>query len=215
MNYRIVVVFFVSLLLSGCSSRSSKILPLKSSFSVSIEQHGRPVAIHNEEVVLEKAEFVIVISFTHPDAVNVHSSFDNKTQASARLSDDLTDLPGFSEGALAQDDSAKQVLTFDDTACDYWDYVNDSDNQFSTVQKKNGFLVCRRKISKLRFIDRSHDKITVCSIADIPFNVIHQTYLQSMEFKTLDKLKNKGRAWGQIERFATQKAFLTIRFVSK
>lgn len=122
-------------------------------FSVAVEQDGRRVEIVDHEVILKKAPFALIITFSGPDTIMVNASEYPDSFELAATGSPLNELPGFTslffapytEGAF----NADKVLLLSKTAPQYWFYNTPTFHRFDGIENVNGRLACRRTIAAL------------------------------------------------------------------
>lgn len=122
-------------------------------FSVAVEQGGRRVEIVDHEVILRKAPFALIVTFSGPDTIMVNASQYPASFELAATGRPLNELPCFNalffspyiEGAFNED----KVLLLSKTAPQYWFYNTPTFHRFDGVENVNGKLACRRTIAAL------------------------------------------------------------------
>jgi hypothetical protein len=119
-------------------------------FNISIVQGGVKVPIINNEVILSKSSFDIVIDMPKPDGVLLNASTNKKTATLALKNKVQAKLPGFKETGMAEAllNSDKEIILAE-TAPSFWYYDNGNEHRFNSVIKSDSGLKCIRTVENL------------------------------------------------------------------
>lgn len=142
----IVCAIFTITLWAKTANNYSTLTP----FNISIVQGGVKVPIINNEVLLSKSPFDIVIDMPKPDGVLLNASTNKKTATLALKNITQAKLPGFQETGMAEAllNSDKEIILAE-TAPSFWYYDNNHEHRFNNVIKSDSGLKCIRTVENL------------------------------------------------------------------
>jgi len=162
-----IVTTLMIIAVSGCIKKTGDkpVEPGFQHFKISIEQDNLVKGINNNEVLLEKKPFTIVISFLLPDRIFVNASYAPDSYNKAGMGMEVSELIGFKNTEIPEELFNKEdVLMISNKSPNYWYYANKNEHRFSEVIKKGGVLICSRKISNVLVFDKLKKKIAVTKI---------------------------------------------------
>lgn len=123
-------------------------------FKVAIQQSGKVMPIKDHVVQIKKKPFTLVIVFPSPQGILVNSSFDPESYDAARAGKSFSEIPGFLEFGMAEDQfNTNKDLILTKTAPQYLYYESDDDSRFDQVLHKNNAILAGRMVKFLSVSD--------------------------------------------------------------
>ena len=146
-------------------------------FAIGFQQDGKVIPVENQQVILKKKTFTIILYFTQPEGVLVNASFYPKSFEQARMGIPLKDIAGFSDLGMAEEAfNPKTLLMLSSEAPHYWYYHNATDHRFNDVIQQDGKLLCRRIIAQVMYRDNSRRLVPV---RDIRENELYLVFMKT------------------------------------
>ena len=168
-------------------------------FSICIEQDGEVVPSSGGIVEIEKKPFTLVIIMKEPIGVLVNFSSDERLHNGFRQGQSIEDLlksPEMFMGMAEELFNPEEKIIIDNTSPHYLFYEDESQHRFSTVEMKEGYIFCRRKISNITTFNLNLDPVP---LQRLPGNDLFLSFLYS----------EYDEDWNRIEK---QKEALHIHF---
>lgn len=145
-----ILIVCVALILEASTVPRKQKSDSDKAFNVTIEQNGKQQKIEDNQVILHKGAFEIVIEMSEPMGILVNASFDDKTFKLASNNKHLDKLPGFEETGMAEGllNTDKEIL-LSEKAPSYWFYDTEEENRFNSIKKLETSIICKRTIENL------------------------------------------------------------------
>ena len=146
-------------------------------FSIGIEQNGHAVPIENHQVTLEKTSFLLVFTFSGPEAVLVNASATPETFEAAQAGLPLSEMSGFSDLGMAEEAfNPRAILMLSSHAPHFWYYAHEGEHRFNEVTRQQDAVICRRIVANLMY--RDTDK-QITPLRDMPDEALYLVFLKT------------------------------------
>lgn len=137
---------------AGCSGKDNNIRKEESlELNIKIVQDGIIKDIVNNEAAIYRKPFSLEFRLRGKDNVFINASFNPGTFISAGEKKPVDKIIGFSGTVIPEElFNREEILTLSDTNQNFWHYSNENDHSFNEVEKKDGIIICKRKITYLQ-----------------------------------------------------------------
>ena len=173
---RIVLVYFIALVLSASCKSSKELGKSVKQIEVSIEQNGKTIKSINGVVTLNKEAFNIVVTFPKPMGILVNTSFESHLYKLASDGKKLIELPEFQKPniiAVALKNPDELMFMTAGSSSPLF-YENDEEHNFNAIEKQNNSIRCIRNVKQFSHED-APDDIAIQDIHDPIYMVFAST----------------------------------------
>ena len=146
-----ITLIFLFVLLPSAFAQTVGLFPADDEwFSLAIEQNGKPVAVVNNKVELEKAPFTLVLVLRGPIGVLVNFSVSDvlfKGFLKNKRLAEFVSRPDYFMGIGEGEGNFDELILIDKISPHYMFYADDSAHRFSSIELQEKFIIGRRIIS--------------------------------------------------------------------